>query len=75
MEQIETILAAFADFMWGMPLVVLLVGGVYATMAIPTMLSTIILVPRVREVARDYCQRLHAREFDFKKAKEPGRTN
>jgi hypothetical protein len=27
MENIEAVLAAFSDFMWGPPLVVLLVGG------------------------------------------------
>ena len=33
--------------------VISLFDGVYATMAIPTMISTIILAPKVREVARD----------------------
>lgn len=40
--------------------VVSLFDGVYATMAIPTMLSTLILSSRVRTVARDYFSRLDA---------------
>ena len=43
--------------------VISLFDGVYATMAIPTMISTIILAPKVREVARDYFRRLDAGEF------------
>jgi len=37
--------------------------GTYATMAIPTMLSTFVLAPKVREVAKDYFRRLDAGEF------------
>ncbi len=40
-----------------------LLDGVYATMAIPTMLSTLLLAPKVRIVARDYFRRLDAGEF------------
>jgi AGCS family alanine or glycine:cation symporter len=43
--------------------VISLFDGVYATMAIPTMISTIILAPKVREVARDYFRRLDGGEF------------
>lgn len=35
-----------------------LLDGMYATMAIPTMISTLLLAPRVREAARDYFARL-----------------
>lgn len=41
-----------------------LLDGVYATMAIPTMISTILLAPRVRVAARDYFQRLDNGEFE-----------
>ncbi|MCP5348954.1 MAG: sodium:alanine symporter family protein [Gammaproteobacteria bacterium] len=44
--------------------VISLLDGVYAAMAIPTMLSTILLAPRVRAVARDYFQRFDAGEFE-----------
>ena len=44
--------------------VISLFDGVYATMAIPTMLSTIILAPKVREVAKDYFARLGNGEFE-----------
>lgn len=40
-----------------------LLDGVYATMAIPTMLSTLLLAPKVRAAARDYFRRLDAGEF------------
>jgi hypothetical protein len=33
-------------------------------MAIPTMISTLILAPKVRAVARDYFKRLDADSFD-----------
>jgi hypothetical protein len=33
-------------------------------MAIPTMISTLILAPKVRAVARDYFRRLDAGSFD-----------
>lgn len=44
--------------------VISLFDGVYATMAIPTMLSTILLAPKVRDVARDYFARLDAGKID-----------
>ena len=44
--------------------VISLFDGAYATMAIPTMLSTIVLAPRVRELARDYFARLDQGEFE-----------
>ena len=44
--------------------VISLFDGVYATMAIPTMISTIILAPKVREVARDYFFRLDDGQFE-----------
>lgn len=44
--------------------VVSLFDGVYASMAIPTMVSTLVLAPRAREVARDYFRRLNAGEFE-----------
>lgn len=47
-----------------MEAVINLFDGVYATMAIPTMISTILLAPKVREKARDYFKRLDAGEFD-----------
>ena len=37
-----------------------LLDGMYATMAIPTMISTLLLAPRVREAAKDYFTRLKA---------------
>lgn len=43
--------------------VISLFDGAYATMAIPTMLSTFVLAPKVREVAKDYFRRLDADEF------------
>lgn len=48
-----------------MEAVISLFDGVYAIMAIPTMISTIILAPRVRSVAKDYFRRLNAGEFEF----------
>jgi AGCS family alanine or glycine:cation symporter len=44
--------------------VISLFDGAYATMAIPTMLSTFALAPKVREVAKDYFRRLDAGEFN-----------
>ena len=44
--------------------VISLFDGVYATMAIPTMISTIILAPKVSEMAKDYFGRLDAGEFE-----------
>ena len=43
-----------------------LLDGVYATMAIPTMISTLLLAPRVRLAARDYFKRVDAGEFEAK---------
>lgn len=43
--------------------VISLFDGAYATMAIPTMISTFMLAPRVRVMARDYFRRLDAGEF------------
>ncbi len=37
-----------------------LIDGMYATMAIPTMVSTLLLAPKVRAAARDYFDRLQA---------------
>lgn len=37
-----------------------LLDGMYATMAIPTMISTLVLAPKVRTAARDYFRRLDA---------------
>ena len=37
-----------------------LIDGMYATMAIPTMVSTLLLAPKVRAAARDYFRRLRA---------------
>ncbi|MFP6809905.1 MAG: amino acid carrier protein [Pseudohongiellaceae bacterium] len=63
-------------YMWGymalitvgavasMDAIISLFDGVYATMAIPTMISTLLLAPKVREVARDYFARLNAGEFE-----------
>lgn len=42
--------------------VVSLFDGAYATMAIPTMLSTLILAPKVRAAAKDYFARLDSGE-------------
>ncbi len=47
-----------------MDAVISLSDGVYATMAIPTMISTLVLAPKVRAVARDYFARLDAGSFD-----------
>jgi AGCS family alanine or glycine:cation symporter len=47
-----------------MDAVISLFDGVYAIMAIPTMISTLILAPKVRAVARDYFKRLDAGSFD-----------
>ena len=55
--------------------VVSLFDGVYAAMAIPTMISTIILAPRARDVARDYFHRLERGEFNVDKAGNSDLTN
>lgn len=47
-----------------MEAVINLLDGMYAMMAIPTMLSTLLLAPRVRVAARDYFRRLDAGEFE-----------
>lgn len=44
--------------------VINLLDGMYATMAIPTMVSTLLLAPRVKQVATAYFARLDAGEFD-----------
>jgi len=44
--------------------VISLFDGVYATMAIPTMLSTIILAPKVRKAAKEYFARLDRGDFE-----------
>jgi len=41
-----------------------LLDGVYATMAIPTMISTLLLAPQVRTAARDYFKRLQDGEVE-----------
>lgn len=46
-----------------MDAIINLFDGVYATMAIPTMLSTIVLAPRVRASAKEYFKRLDNGEF------------
>jgi len=46
-----------------MDAIINLFDGVYATMAIPTMLSTIVLAPRVRASAKEYFKRLDKGEF------------
>ncbi len=48
-----------------MDAVINLFDGVYATMAIPTMVSALILAPKVHEAARDYFRRLDAGEFEL----------
>jgi AGCS family alanine or glycine:cation symporter len=45
-------------------IVINLLDGAYATMAIPTMVSTLLLAPKVKRVATDYFARLKAGEFD-----------
>ena len=47
-----------------MDAVISLFDGAYAIMAIPTMISTLILAPKVRAVAKDYFRRLDAGSFD-----------
>ncbi len=46
-------------------MVVNLVDGMFAMMAIPTMIGTILLAPRVVEASRDYFRRKEAGDFDF----------
>ena len=45
-------------------IVIILLAGAYATMAIPTMVSTLLLAPKVKAVATNYFTRLDAGEFD-----------
>ncbi|MBL6753067.1 MAG: alanine:cation symporter family protein [Pseudomonadales bacterium] len=45
-------------------IVINLLDGAYATMAIPTMVSTLLLAPKVKAVAISYFARLDAGEFD-----------
>ena len=45
-------------------IVINLLDGAYATMAIPTMVSTLLLAPKVNAVATKYFARLDAGEFD-----------
>jgi len=45
-------------------IVINLLDGAYATMAIPTMVSTLMLAPKVKAVATKYFARLDAGEFD-----------
>jgi AGCS family alanine or glycine:cation symporter len=40
----------------------------YATMAIPTMVSTLLLAPKVKKVASAYFARIDAGEFDEKES-------
>ena len=47
-----------------MDAVISLFDGVYATMAIPTMISTLLLAPKVKAVAKDYFARLDEGAFD-----------
>jgi len=51
--------------------VVSLFDGAYATMAIPTMLSTLVLAPKVRAAARGYFSRLDGGEIEM--PGKPGR--
>jgi AGCS family alanine or glycine:cation symporter len=69
-------------YMWGymgfitvgavasMDAIISLFDGVYATMAIPTMISTLLLAPKVRVAARDYFARLNAGEFEERNVDE-----
>jgi len=45
-------------------IVINLLDGAYATMAIPTMVSTLLLAPKVKAVAMSYFARLDAGKFD-----------
>tara|TARA_B110000483_G_scaffold82679_1_gene102679 strand:+ start:4968 stop:6347 length:1380 start_codon:yes stop_codon:yes gene_type:complete len=45
-------------------IVINLLDGAYATMAIPTMVSTLLLAPKVKAVATKYFAKLDAGEFD-----------
>ncbi|MDG1025912.1 MAG: amino acid carrier protein [Gammaproteobacteria bacterium] len=45
-------------------MVINLLDGMYATMALPTMVSTLLLAPKVKQVASAYFARIDAGEFD-----------
>ncbi|SMO62026.1 alanine/glycine:cation symporter family protein [Gracilimonas mengyeensis] len=48
--------------------VINLIDGMFALMAVPTMISALLLSPRVREASKDYFNRLKAGEFkEYKK--------
>lgn len=51
-------------------IVINLLDGMYATMAIPTMISTLLLAPKVKQVATAYFARIDAGEFDDSEAAE-----
>lgn len=55
-----------------MEAVINLFDGVYATMAIPTMISTILLAPKVIAEAKRYFSRLDAGDFDESVGEIPG---
>lgn len=54
--------------------VINLLDGMYATMAIPTMISTLLLAPKVKKVASDYFARIDAGEFDENESSSEGET-
>jgi AGCS family alanine or glycine:cation symporter len=54
--------------------VINLLDGMYATMAIPTMVSTLLLAPKVKKVAGAYFARIDAGEFDEKKPSSTSNT-
>ena len=54
--------------------VINLLDGMYATMAIPTMVSTLLLAPKVKKVASAYFARIDAGEFDEKKSSSSSGT-
>lgn len=49
-----------------------LFDGAYAAMAIPTMISTLLLAPKARAAARDYFRRLRAGDFEKERAAPAG---
>jgi alanine or glycine:cation symporter, AGCS family len=51
--------------------VINLLDGMYATMAIPTMISTLLLAPKVKKVATVYFARIDAGEFAANRAARP----
>ena len=54
--------------------VINLLDGMYATMAIPTMVSTLLLAPKVKKVAGAYFARIDAGEFDEKSPSSTSNT-